>query len=1130
MRFIKLNLLIIVLILAQLSAKGQLSDDFSDGDFTNNPTWIGSESLFAVENEVLRSNSLDAAEYYLSTPNEIMDETRWKFYINLDFAPSGPNYVDMYLVADNSDLTAVQNGYFLRFGGPGTQKEITLNKMLNGTESAIISEQGDVLGSSNNKFDIEVTRSPDGVWSVMHDKNQTGTFDSGGTVVDNDITTTSHFGMFIKQSTAASPIFNHFFDDFIIEIIPPDLTPPSIIGGVASSPTELEISFSEPLEQTSAENTGNYEVTGGAMSVSAAELNSGDPTKVNLTLSDPIGNGETITLAVSNVEDLAGNAMDTETVDIFYLVPDIAEFKDLVFNELMADPNPPVGLPEEEFIEIYNASDKIFDMESWVLVNTTTARTLTSAVIFPGEYLILCHVDHAPLFEEYGTVMGIPSFVVLANTADSLTLINPQGEIIDIVSYTDKWYNDTEKANGGYSLELINPHTPCSGKSNWSASNDESGGTPGAQNAIFDDTPDTTPPLLESFEIINPQLLQINFNESMDVNSLDNGTYVWNMGVENISITSLSSTMGVQLSLNIPLEIGNEYILQISNLSDCIGNPIAEDTEIKILIGAEPEKYDLLISEMMVDPSSSVGLPEGEYFELYNASDQPIELQGLRLSTKDFVNSRIVFPGEYVLCIDANLEEEFSGYENPYLIPSLGPTYFTNGGRDISLFNASDEEIDRANYDLSWYKDVDKQDGGYSLERINLDEPCRAGDNWSVSVDPKGGTPGMINSVNDDTPDTTPPTATNIYVNDTTHLELLFSEPLDELSVLTALIETHPELPILDISMIEPNMVSVGITLSEPLEPGVFYTLTVSGFADCMGNVNSEEEVLNFGLPQIAEVGDILINEVLFNPRTGGAEFVEIVNVSDKVIGLQDWSLQNKSGTTREISTKPVVIFPDEYMVFTDNAQNIAQEYPFGKPENYFQMESTPAFNNTSGSVVILNDLNQEMDRLDYLESYQFGLLKSFKGVSLERISFTRPTNDERNWTSAAEKVGFATPGYINSQFNKDGMARTRFEFENEVFSPDNDGFEDQLNLSYSMESPGYVATIEIFDRRGRLQKTLENNTLLASSGTISWDGVTDEGIKARIGPHIYVIQLYNLDGDTEVIKLPCIVAGRLSD
>lgn len=1129
MRIKKTYPIFIFLIISYLGVNAQLFDDFSDGDFTNNPTWTGSEDLFVVENEVLRSNSPGAAEYYLSTPSEIMDETEWKFYINLNFSPTSANYVDMYLVADNADLTQVQNGYFLRFGG--TPKEISLFKKVNGSQSMIIDGEDNVLGSSNNKFNIHVTRTADGFWNVMYDKNLTGTFTQGGSVMDNEITSTAHFGIFIKQSTAATPVNNHFFDNFIIQEIEPDLTPPSVLGAVATSATEIEVTFDEPVDQATAENVGNYNVLNDGINVSAAQLSADNPAKVNLTLSAPIGNGETISLQISAVEDLAGNVMETQTIDVFYVVPEVAEPKDLVFNEIFADPNPSVaGLPEEEFLELFNASDKIFDMKNWVLVNTSTPRTLSSMLVFPGEYLIVCHENHAPLFEPYGKVLGVPSFVVLANAADSLTLINPEGNIIDIVSYKNTWYNNSDKANGGYSLELINPFTPCSGKSNWSASNSPMGATPGEQNSIFDDTPDTTPPIVESVSLINNSLVQIRFNEVMNPESLINGSYTWNFGIETQNVNVLSDHSAVQLSLSEPLEIGNEYVLVLNGLVDCVGNEMEPNTEVIILIGAEPDEYDLIISEIMADPSPPVGLPDGEYFELYNAGDKPFELQGMALNNKPFVNQRVVAPGEYVICIDANLKDEFSEFDDLYLIPGLGLTFFTNAGKDLTLYNQSGQEIDRVNYRLSWYGDKSKQEGGYSLERINLYEACRGGDNWTASIDPKGGTPGEVNSVNDNTPDTTPPTVTQVYVQASTQIELVFSEPLDELSVLTAHVEINPEVAISDMSMTDPEKLSVIISLSESLQSGLMYSLSVNGFADCMGNVNTETEYFDFGLPEMAQPGDVLINEVLFNPRTGGSDFVEIVNVSDKVISLQNWSLENQTGTKRTITTNPVVIFPGAYMVFTQDVKNIIQEYPFGKPENYFQMESLPSYNNSSGSVILNDGFGDELDRLDYLESYHFALLRSFKGVSLERISFTRPTNDPQNWTSAAEKVGYATPGYINSQHNVDGKARNRFEFENEVFSPDNDGFNDQLILHYLLQQPGYVATIEIYDQRGRIQKTLENNTLLATSGTISWDGVTDDQIKARIGPHIMVVHLFNLDGKTEVIKLPFVVAGKLSN
>lgn len=1124
----KFLLVIATIVLTHVAGYGQILDNFSDGDFTNNPTWTGSESLFVVEEEVLRSNSSGAGDYYLSTPNTLIDDIQWEFYVRLAFATSGSNYADVFLVADNADLTAVQNGYFVRIGG--TPDEISLFKVVSGVNTMIIDGEDGVVGSSSsNVFDMRITRTAAGDWSIQYDKNQTGTFESGGSVTDNDITSTTDFGIFIRQSSAASPVNNHFFDNFSVAPIPVDETPPVIIGGVANSSTEFEITFTEVLDPTTAETIGNYQLNEVLSTVISANLNPSDAARVILTLDNPIPNGTVVPVVVSNIEDLVGNAMDSQTIDILYFTPDASNYKDVVFNEIFADPSPVVGLPEAEFIEIFNAGDGIFDLANWTLVNTTTAKTLTSMVLFPGDFVILCDATNAELFEQYGSVIGIPSFTALANAADSLTLLNPQGNVIDVVSYSDSWYNDPVKKNGGYSLELINPFTECSGSNNWRASNSQTGGTPGEQNSIFNETPDTTPPTILGYQLTDNQLLQINFSESMDAISLENGSYVWNEGIENASVNLLPNLEGVQLILNQPLELGIAYLLTLNALADCSGNLMAENTTIEIFRGEQPEKYDLLITEIMADPSPTVGLPEGEYFELYNASDKILDIAGVRLNDKVLTESRILMPGEYLLCIDDELTLDFLFYPDAYIVTDLGTTYFTNGGRDLSLYNANDEEIDRVNYRLSWYQDENKTDGGYSLERINLSEPCRAGDNWRASVDVKGGTPGAENSVFDTTPDTTPPSATTVFVQDSTHIQVLFSETIDELSVIMADIIVVPALPIISVNAVAPDYTSIFIEFGEPLEQGTIYTVSITGISDCLGNESTEASSLIFGLPEAPLAGDILINEVLFYPETGGSDFVEVVNVSDKIISLQNWSLQNASGTVREITADALLIFPGDYLVFTASPSNIAQEYPFGKPENYFQV-ATPSYNNASGSVILLDNNQVVIDQFDYLESYHFSLLNTFKGVSLERMNFTRPTNDPGNWTSAAETVGFATPGYLNSQYHADGKAQNKFEFDNEVFSPDNDGFEDILSLNYSLEAPGYAATIEIYDRSGRLLKTLENNLLLATSGTITWDGVTDDNIKARIGPHIFVITLFNLDGTTETNKLPCIVAGRLSN
>ncbi|MFN2430388.1 MAG: hypothetical protein ABR574_10250, partial [Cryomorphaceae bacterium] len=211
-------------------------------------------------------------------------------------------------------------------------------------------------------------------------------------------------------------------------------------------------------------------------------------------------------------------------------------------------------------------------------------------------------------------------------------------------------------------------------------------------------------------------------------------------------------------------------------------------------------------------------------------------------------------------------------------------------------------------------------------------------------------------------------------------------------------------------------------------------------------------------------------------------------------------------------------------------AENIEREYPFGRPENYLEMESTPAYNNGSGTVILADELENTIDLFDYLEEYHLSLLNSVKGVSLERLSFTRPTNDAGNWTSAAGQVGFATPGYLNSQYNPEGVSATHFELNEKIFSPDNDGFQDIMLINYTLDEPGSVASVKIFDRRGREVKNLENGLVLGTTGTISWDGVTDNGSKARIGPHIVFIDVFHPNGFTHTQKLPVIVAGKLSD
>jgi hypothetical protein len=1377
------------IFLANLTVSAQVSDDFSDGEFTNNPVWNGSTASFTVDNEVLRSN-VDPGDlsinYYLSTENNLINDVQWEFWINLDFATSGANYVDIYAMADNTDLSVAANGYFIRFGN--TADEISFYRLSSGSESILIDGPDGELGSSNNIYKVRLIRTVAGLWTLELDEGNTGIFAAAGNITDSDITSASHFGIRIQQSNAAGPVNNHFFDDIEIGPIPVDEDAPELMSAIAPSATELVLQFSEALDEPSANNSTNYSIDGGIGNPSTAVLDGDATSTVNLSLASPLTNGQDYTITVSGVADLSGNVATDETAAFTFFIPDEPTAGDVIFNEIFPDPSPAVGLPEFEYIEIYNRSSSFFNTEDWILVNTTTEKLLPSVSFPPDSYLILCDASNVDAFASFGDVVGITSFTALANTADSLSLIDGSGEVLDIVSYTDDWYQDPVKDDGGYSLERINPLSTCSGAFNWAASNNTSGGTPGTQNSLFDDTPDLTPPSVTSVSVIDPLNLlltvseplqdltstTISLNQGISINdfslvqddqiqvllveplqtgvayevtvlglvdcegntsgsetipifigelplpgeiviseimadptpsiglpegeyfelfnksdktlelqgselsevlfedpltigpgeylafaSINNadffegldgirfldmstsfftnggkeliltnsegeqldfveysddwyndsdkddggyalelinpnaacsGAFNWSASnsplggtpaeensifndapdqtaptlvsfsipqdnevqlefsepLDEESINSIVATFAPEsivagifqvqpnellIELILPFELGITYSLELTGVTDCAGNQ-APAIELDILLGVSPVENEILITEIMADPSPSVGLLEGEYFELYNASETAIDLLNCSLSGVEFEESVVLAPGEYVFFASISNQVTFLVYPDVVFLESMSTTFLTNGGRELELLNPDGVRVDRVNYDISWYNDSDKEDGGYSLERINLLEPCRGADNWTGSEADFGGTPGEQNSVYSEEPDIVAPEVTAVYAQGSNLIEVRFSEVIDSLSVLLTDITITPEMGVEAVINDSPDYTSLFIQLSESLELGVRYQLRLEGVSDCVGNLIEPTETFDFANPESGEPGNLLINEVLFNPRTAGRDFVEIYNASDKNIGLKNWVLQNADLTTRVISEDPLVIFPGQHMVLTDDVTATIQEYPMSGAyrDNFHEMESLPSYNNGDGAVILADSLENPVDRFDYLEDYHFPLLNTFDGVSLERLSYTRPTNERGNWSSASERVGFATPGYVNSQFLPEGRASAQFELQDEVFSPDNDGFEDVLLINYALDGPDYLATIRIYDSRGRLIRGLTNNLLLGTEGTLTWDGTTDDRSKARIGPHIILIEIFNPAGKTETFKVPCIVAGNLSN
>ena len=293
-------------------------------------------------------------------------------------------------------------------------------------------------------------------------------------------------------------------------------------------------------------------------------------------------------------------------------------------------------------------------------------------------------------------------------------------------------------------------------------------------------------------------------------------------------------------------------------------------------------------------------------------------------------------------------------------------------------------------------------------------------------------------------------------------------------------------------------------------------------------------EAAVFTLIQAAEPGDILLNEVLFNPLPGGADFLELFNVSEKYINLKDWFLGNfelDADNVHPINLKKIVsdnliIAPHDYLVFTEQ-DNLSDFYSSIDINKIVIVESLPSMPNDMGTISLTLSDTSLMDAFEYRDDFHFSLLTDKKGVSLERISTNQLTNSSTNWRSAASTVGFGTPGLRNSQSLNETATSNTIWIEPSVIIPDGTGQNDFASIIYQFDQPGNVANVRIYDAQGRQVKVLADNETLDSRGFFIWDGLNEQGAKARTGYYLVYFELFDSTGNVSTFKEKVVVGTR---
>lgn len=922
----------------------------------------------------------------------------------------------------------------------------------------------------------------------------------------------------------------------------PDLTAPSLTSITVQTAFAIEVCFNESLDPGSATNPSNYSVDNGLGTPTTATLSGTDLECVMLTFPTAIDTGVLFTLTASNIADCKGNALASQTGQ--FIIPGPTPFRAVIFNEVFPDPDTALtNMPGGEFFELYNRSGGLIDLAGWSFSDASSDVTLGSYLLQPGAYVAVCAQDDSAAFAAFGPVISVSSLPSLNNTSDKLGLRDAMGALIDTLEYDDSMYQDPLKENGGYSLELINPNDTCSFFGNWIASNDPDGGSPGEQNSVFNNTQDIDPPVLVGITVLSANSIEVCFDETMDFGPL---ATVGNYSVDNGLGTPASATplapgiACVTLDFATNIDTGTIYTVTFTNLTDCKGNSVGILTGTFVL-GGSAAPFQVLINELMADPTPANGLPEEDFIELFNAGTTVVDLAGWVISdpssTDAILPSYNLFPGDYVIVCD---DGDVSGFA------ALGPTVGTPSfpalnttGDSVNLFDGTGALIDYVYYDDDWYQDEDKEDGGWTLERIDPSFTCLNRGNWRASNNPLGGTPGIVNSVLGTFSDTEQPGIVRAELLDASTIRIYFSELMDPATLYDAQnynIDNGVGNPI-SVAAVSDAAISADLFLATPLDTNIIYCVTATGVADCPGNGIGTDNSVCFGIPLPVLPGDIVINEILFNPYTGGSDFVELYNVSEKIVDLSTVFIGEVfEGTDSifnadQISESQLLLLPQTYICLTADRDVQIENYQPIDPDAVFEMSSFPTYDDTEGECIVYVDSATVLDRFLYLDDYQFPNLDDKNGVSLERHDFFRPTQDPDNWHSAASEVGYATPGYKNSQVLTAGDENTEVWLSPETFSPDIDGIDDVLGINYQFNTSGWNARLTVFDHKGRLVRELQENTLLGTEqGAFTWDGTNDAGAKADVGVYVVLFEASNPNtGEVKKFKLGCVLAARFN-
>jgi len=639
---------------------------------------------------------------------------------------------------------------------------------------------------------------------------------------------------------------------------------------------------------------------------------------------------------------------------------------------------------------------------------------------------------------------------------------------------------------------------------------------------------DEEAPEIMGFEIINSNTIKIIFSEEPRGDLMEpSNFFLVNTAMQpavifrenNITCRIIFYNTFINKALN------NMIInLLCDGSGNCEENISVEFTPVWVETG------DVIISEVMADPVPAVSLPEKEYLEIFNRTEYSFNMTNWKLTSVNQVCSfpeSTIKPFEYMIICADNDTSLFKNYGKTTGLKSFPP--LTDGGKTICLCDASGNLIHGVEYSKKWYGNELKDDGGWSLEMIDSGFPFFQDGNWSASVSRSGGTPGIANSVSRNNPDKIFNGIQNVFPEDSVLINIRFSEPVRNLQDNAAGITIGMD-SVKSVLPVDPLLREFNIIPAESLERGEIYTLYVSEDIRDMAGNSMYVSTFDFGIAESSIEGDIVFNELMFNPFPGDPDYIEFYNCSERVTDASRFIIVSVNDATGDrssairLSREKRCIIPGTYYVMTTDKERIISRYFSSDPDKIFETGDLPSMSDSEGHLELLNLELDKVDEVLYDEKMHYPLLSGYEGISLEKVRPGCASNEKSNWHSASEASGWGTPGTANSVFTEQPVMTDNIILSSTRITPDNDGNEDILVIDFVFTGNGNIVTVTIFDETGTYVNRLAENLFAGYQASLVWDGTADDGKLVSTGIYIILISVFDDNGKSKQWKKVCTV------